>query len=95
MDLFIYYKVREADAARLRAAVVAMQAHLADQFAVTSQLKRRPEASDGVQTWMEIYPDAPGNFAATLAVAVERAGLSQWIIGNRHVEAFMDVLPCA
>ena len=95
MDLFIYYKVREADAASLRDAVLAMQAQLAEQFAVTSELKRRPESSDGVQTWMEIYPAVPGNFAGTLDVAVGRAGLSQWIIGNRHVEAFMDVLPCA
>lgn len=95
MDLYIYYKVRDADAASLHSAVAAMQAQLAEQFAVTSELKRRPEADDDVQTWMEIYPAAPGNFAGTLAAAVDRAGLSQWIVGARHLEAFVDVVPCA
>ena len=95
MDLYIYYKVRESDAAALYTAVAAMQAQLAAQCAVTSALKRRPEAHDGVQTWMEIYPAAPANFAATLADAVDKAGLAQWIVGARHVEAFMDVVPCA
>ena len=95
MDLYIYYKVGAAHAAPLQAAVVAMQATLAQQFGVVSQLKRRPEASDGVQTWMEVYPAAPGNFAATLAEAVEHAGLHAWISGPRHVEAFTDVVPCA
>ena len=95
MDLYIYYKVRDADAASLQKAVAAMQAQLAAQFAFKSELKRRPESNEGIQTWMEIYPAAPGNFAATLADAVERAGLAQWIVGARHVEAFMDVVPCA
>jgi hypothetical protein len=95
MDLYIYYKVDDAHAASLQAAVVAMQATLAQQFGVVSQLKRRPEANAGVQTWMEVYPAAPGNFAATLAEAVERAGLHAWITGPRHTEAFTDVVPCA
>ena len=95
MDLYIYYKVRDADAASLQTAVAAMQAQFAAQFAVKSELKRRPESNEGIQTWMEIYPAASGNFAATLADAVERAGLAQWTVGARHVEAFMDVVPCA
>ncbi|OFA07650.1 DUF4936 family protein [Duganella phyllosphaerae] len=95
MDLYIYYKVRDADAASLQAAVAAMQAQFAAQFAIKGELKRRPESNDDIQTWMEVYPAAPGNFAATLADAVERAGLAQWIVGARHVEAFMDVVPCA
>lgn len=95
MDLYIYYKVKDADAAPLQAAVVRMQAQLAEQFGVVSQLKRRPEASDGVQTWMEVYPDAQGNLPGTLADAVDRAGLFAWIAGARHTEAFVDVAPCA
>lgn len=95
MDLYIYYKVGDAHAAPLQAAVVAMQAALAQQFGVISQLKRRPESNDGVQTWMEVYPAAPGNFAAALAQAVERADLLAWIDGPRHTEAFTDVVPCA
>lgn len=95
MDLYIYYKVRDADAAALHSAVAAMQAQLAAQFAVTSELKRRPESAEGVQTWMEIYRAAPGDFAVPLAAAVDGAGLARWIVGARHVETFMDVVPCA
>jgi len=95
MDLYIYYKVSDAHAAPLQQAVVAMQAALAQQFGVVSQLKHRPQPVDGMTTWMEVYPDAPGNFAATLMDAVERAGLSAWISGARHTEAFVDVVPCA
>lgn len=95
MDLYIYYKVGESDASALYTAVAPMQAQLAAQFAVTSELKRRPQASEGVQTWMEIYRAVPGNFAATLGEAVQQAGLARWIVGTRHVEAFVDVVPCA
>jgi hypothetical protein len=57
IDLYVYYKVRGIDAARLAPLVRAMQERLATQQGVRGQLKRRPEEKDGLQTWMEIYPD--------------------------------------
>jgi hypothetical protein len=95
MDLYIYYKVKDADAASLRTAVAAMQATLAQRHGVDGQLKRRPEGKDGVQTWMEVYPSAPEAFSAALDEAAAQAGLSAWIAGERHTEVFMDVAPCA
>jgi hypothetical protein len=95
MDLYIYYQVKDADAAPLQAAVVSMQAELAARHGVTGQLKRRPKAKDGLQTWMEVYAATPAGFAATLDGAVEQAGLSAWISGARHTEVFTDVVPCA
>ncbi|MYM67375.1 DUF4936 family protein [Pseudoduganella sp. FT55W] len=95
MDLYIYYKVKDADAASLEAAVASMQATLAQRHGVAGQLKRRPEAKDGVQTWMEVYPSTPEGFAAALDGAVHEAGVLSWIAGLRHTEAFMDVAPCA
>jgi folate-binding protein YgfZ len=59
MDLYIYYKVKDADAASLQAAVIAMQARLAQRHGVAGELKRRPGTRDGVQTWMEVYPATP------------------------------------
>ncbi|NRR32336.1 DUF4936 family protein [Oxalobacteraceae bacterium] len=94
-DLYIYYQVREADAAALQAVVTAMQAELASRHGVVGQLKRRPEAKDGVQTWMEVYPATAAGFAAALDVAVAGAGMSAWITGPRHTEVFLDVIPCA
>lgn len=94
MDLYIYYQVKEADTASLQAAVVSMQAELAREHGIACQLKRRPEARDGLQTWMEVYPATPAGFAATLGAAVDRAGLSAWTSGARHTEVFTDLVPC-
>jgi len=94
MDLYIYYQVKEADTASLQAAVVPMQAELSRLHGVACQLKRRPEARDGLQTWMEVYTATPAGFATILSGAVERAGLSAWTSGARHTEVFTDLVPC-
>jgi hypothetical protein len=95
MDFYIYYQVKDADAASLQAAVAAMQTALVQRHGVSGQLKRRPEAKDGLQTWMEVYPATPAGFTSALEHAVQQAGLSAWIAGPRHTELFTDVLPCA
>ncbi|GAB3452897.1 hypothetical protein GCM10027321_02300 [Massilia terrae] len=94
-DLYVYYKVPVAHAARLEALVRAMQAGLAVSHAVAPQLKRRPDARDGVQTWMEVYPAVSDSFAEALAHAEREAGLADLIAGPRHAEVFMDLTTCA
>jgi hypothetical protein len=95
MDLYVYYKVQAAHAAALQEAVIAMQAALAAGHGIAPQLKRRPQAQDGVQTWMEVYPGAVPSFPAQLAAAAAQAGLARWTTGARHVEIFEDLPPCA
>jgi len=96
MDLYVYYKVQAAQAAGLQGAVIAMQSALTAAHGVQAQLKRRPEAPEGVQTWMEVYPTIAGRtFLATLDAAVAQAGLARWTTGPRHVEIFEDLPPCA
>lgn len=96
MDLYVYYKVQAAHAAGLQGAVIAMQSALSAAHGVAGQLKRRPEAADGVQTWMEVYPAVAGEaFVAALQAAAAEAGLARWISGQRHVEMFEDLPPCA
>ena len=95
MDLYVYYQVKDANTAALQAAVAAMQAGLAQHHGVTCQLKRRPEAKDGLQTWMEVYAATPAEFTDALSSAVEQAGLSAWIAGPRHIEVFTDLVSCA
>ena len=95
MDLYVYYKVHAAQTAGLQEAVVAMQSALASAHGVAAQLKRRPQAADGVQTWMEVYPGVAAGFSAALEGAAAKAGLARWISGPRHVEAFEDLPPCA
>ncbi|MFL6672463.1 MAG: DUF4936 family protein [Massilia sp.] len=95
VDLYVYYKVRAENAARLEPIVRALQAGLATRHGVAGQLKRRPEAKDGVQTWMEVYPATGDAFAAALAEAERSAGFDGLIEGPRRTEVFTDLTPCA
>jgi hypothetical protein len=95
LDLYVYYKVREHDAARLAPLVRAMQQRLAGGEGVQAQLKRRPEAREGLQTWMEVYPGVGEEFAAALERAADAAGLHALIDGPRRAEVFTDLAPCA
>ena len=91
IDLYVYYKVREADAAALASRVRALQAHVG----VPAQLKRRPDARDGLQTWMEVYPGVDDGFPARLDAAASAAAVAGLIDGPRRAEIFMDLPTCA
>jgi len=95
VDLYVYYKVRSEDTARLAPLVRGMQQDLAAREGVHGQLKRRPGDSDGLQTWMEVYPAAPAGFDAALARAADAAGFTAILAGARHTEVFTDLPPCA
>jgi hypothetical protein len=93
IDLYVYYKVREPDAAALAPRVRAMQAALAAGHGAAVQLKRRPDSKDGLQTWMEVYPGVPESFPDALAQAARDAGLDQLPDGPRRAEVFVDLNP--
>jgi Domain of unknown function (DUF4936) len=95
IDLYVYYKVREEHAPRLEPLVRAMQARLQVAHGVSVQLKRRPEARDGMQTWMEVYPGVAEAFGAVLVQAEREAGLAGLIEGPRRSEIFTDLTACA
>ena len=91
IDLYVYYKVRELDAAALAPRVRALQA----QVGVPAQLKRRPDVSSGLQTWMEVYPGVDDGFPARLDAAARAAAVDGLIDGPRRAEIFMDLPTCA
>ena len=93
VDLYVYYKVRDEHAAALLPLVRALQARVAGPGA--ARLQRRPGNKDGLQTWMEVYPDVPLDFAAGLEKAAASAGLEGLVKGPRHVEVFTEIPPCA
>lgn len=95
MDIFVYYRVTPANTSALHSRLQAMQQSLAGQHNIACSLKRRPELSDGCQTWMEIYQQVPEHFAATLGEAVASHDLMTLIAGERHVETFVDIEACA
>jgi hypothetical protein len=95
IDLYVYYKVRAENAARLAPLVRSLQAQLVRDHAVAAQLKCRPPASDAVQTWMEVYPGVDPAFGAALERAAGDAGLAELIEGPRRTEVFTDLTACA
>lgn len=92
IDLYVYYKVRSEDAARLEPLVRGLQARLAP---AGCQLKRRPGTADGLQTWMEVYPQVSEAFAAELEAAAAEAGFGALCAGPRRAEVFVELTPCA
>lgn len=94
MDLYIYYRVSAANAAPLQQQLRAMQSALITQWQVESDVKRRPELQDQLQTWMEIYRQVPEGFLPALHRAVTLAGIEALIDGPRHLETFVDLDAC-
>lgn len=94
-DLYIYYKVNamHADALELRLRI--MQAELGALTGIYGEIKRRPEARDGLQTWMEVYAGTGEGFDSALFAAEKDAGLAGLIEGERRREVFVDLAPCA
>jgi hypothetical protein len=95
MDLYIYYRVRASDADAFQQKAAAMQRELQRHGAVATALKRRPDAQDGMHTWMEVYLAATPDFEPRLAEAVTASGLQTFIEGQRHTEQFVDLSSCA
>jgi len=88
-DLYVYYKVPEAQAAQLEPLVRAMQAGLA-QDGIAGQLLRRPESKNGLQTWMEVYPQADERLAALVEERAAASGMAALIDGPRRAEVFVE-----
>ncbi|MCE9659607.1 MAG: DUF4936 family protein [Burkholderiales bacterium] len=97
-ELFVYYRIRPADVAAARAAVLAMQdalrrAHPGLAARLLTRVGEGDGDGNGSQTWMETYSlsaKRPG-VAADLEAEIEKAATS-WaalVAGPRHVEAFV------
>ena len=95
-ELFIYYRLDVADTPAAQAAVAVFQADLLARYPwLKARLLRRPNATDGQETWMETYAADPAlnSTGITPAVAAEielaAAVLAPWVRGPRHTEVFL------
>lgn len=89
-ELFIYYRATQENASVLHAQVSRMQTELrARHPGLQARLLRRPQAADGLHTWMETY-SSPDGISDTLKSAIDAAAhaLTPWIEGPRHTEEF-------
>lgn len=94
-ELYVYYRVKSENAAKLQARANTMQAQLARTSGISGFLKRRPDEKEGCHTWMEVYPATSEGFAERLQSAVQDAGLLELIEGERRMEIFEDRSACA
>ena len=95
-ELYVYYRAPEADAVAVEADAMRLQSVLrARNAGLLTRLLRRPVASDGLSTWMEVYAmDAavePAGVSTALQADIEREAARQLarIEGPRHVEVFI------
>jgi hypothetical protein len=95
LDCYIYFKTAQEHAPAVLAQVTKIQKILIEQLNIRMQLQRRPEAMDGLYTWMEVYRQIPSDFEASLSAIVNQSSLMPLIQGERHAEYFMDAISCA
>ena len=94
-ELFIYYQATIENASVLHATALALQVELQAQHpGLQTRLLRRPEAANGLHTWMENYaaPLSPNGICESLQGEIERtalAKLASLIVGPRHTESFV------
>ncbi|MFZ6649682.1 DUF4936 family protein [Undibacterium sp. TJN25] len=96
MDCYIYYRA-EAQHQQQVGQQAGKLLQLFEQAGVATELKRRPEAENGMHTWMEVYKGVPQDFEAQMRAALQHTQLLAVIAdgGKRHIEYFMDITPCA
>lgn len=94
-ELFIYYRSRVECEAEVAARVRGFQARLMlEHPALAARLLRRPEAKDGLLTWMETYafatmnPDHAIDAGLQQQIESSAACLRGLIEGERHTEVF-------
>lgn len=96
-ELYIYYRVADADVAAARRSVEAMHERLHQAHpGLVARLLTRADDGSAPQTWMETYALAGSDegVGAQLEAEIE-AQAARWsdlVAGSRHVEAFAAVL---
>ncbi len=92
--LCIYYQLPEARHAELAGEVARLQQALVRAWpGLVCERLQRPQASDGVETWMETYrhPDATLEALAASIAQTVAAGFPA-LPAPRHAELFVPVL---
>lgn len=91
--LYVYYRVAEADLARVADAVGRMHAALSGTHpGLHCELLRRPGHQDGQVTVMETYVASDGIDAALQSgIEASAAALALPLRGERHTEVFEPV----
>lgn len=89
--LYVYYKVPVQEHTACAAKVLPFQAALLAQWpGLKAELLQRPEASEGKETWMEIYQHLTGLTPEILA-SVQQHATAAGLPMPRHNEQFIPL----
>ncbi|MEO6409188.1 MAG: DUF4936 family protein [Burkholderiaceae bacterium] len=90
--LYIYYKVPVARHAELAREVTRLQATLLEMWpGLACGLLQRPQATDGIETWMETYRHPSAAIDALAASIEQTASAHPELPLPRHAEIFIAV----
>ena len=95
MNCYIYFKAEAQNEAHIRRAEAQLQALVMQHYLLAGTVQKRPEATHGIHTWMEVYLAVPDHFSVLLAPLVAQTELPTLLQSERHIEYFMDVDLCA
>jgi Domain of unknown function (DUF4936) len=93
-ELFIYFRAQAQDDDAVKAAVHQIQDELRRAWpGLSARLLHRPQVQDGLRTWMEVYAmvgaaGVPPSLQAAIELAAQNS--MPWLVGERHVEVFVD-----
>lgn len=89
--LYVYYKIDSAGHDAWAHRVRQFQARLLAQWpGLVAELLQRPQASAGIETWMESYRH-PHGLAADLVGAIAQAAIDAGLPAPRHTESFIPL----
>ena len=89
--VYVYYKVDAAEHAACALRVRQCQAALAAQWPdLACELLQRPEASSGIETWMETYRHRHG-LSPALLNSIASEAVAAGLPAPRHTETFIPL----
>lgn len=89
LDLFVYYRVQASQESAYLAQARSLLAELRQRSGIEGRLSRRPEAKDGLHTWMQSFIDLPAAREAQVAQHLADPRSANFIEGERHSERFV------
>lgn len=89
LDLFVYYRVRASQESAHLAQTRALLSELHQRSGISGRLSRRPEAKDGLHTWMESFIDLPAASEPAVSAHLSDPRSAAFVEGERHSERFV------
>ena len=89
LDRFVFYRWRASQESAYLAQARTRLAQLHQSSGIEGLLRRRPEAKEGLHTWMESFIDLPAAQEAAVSAHLADPRSASFIEGERHTERFV------